>query len=204
MPALLESQPRHRTALVRPARGRLASPPLEAAPAHSCPRLPAPPRPRWYVLHTRSRQEKALARDLRAAGILHYLPLVKQVRFWGHRRRVTQRPLFTSYVFMNGLLESTYFAVGTNRVSRVLAIADQDGFEFEMAQIRMALSCGATLDQFPFLRVGRRARVTAGPFRGIEGWIEDQPRPERLILRVTALGQATSLEIDASLLEPAD
>ncbi|NJL30334.1 MAG: hypothetical protein HC898_01150 [Phycisphaerales bacterium] len=31
----------------------------------------------WYILHTRSRQEKAVTEVLSAMGIPHYLPLVK-------------------------------------------------------------------------------------------------------------------------------
>ncbi len=36
---------------------------------------------RWYVLQTRSHQEKALARTLTASGIAHYLPLTKRPRY---------------------------------------------------------------------------------------------------------------------------
>ena len=57
---------------------------------------------------------------------------------------------------------------------------------------------------YPYLKVGRRARVTAGPFRGIEGLIEGVARPDRLVLQIEALGRATGLEIDAGLLEPVD
>jgi len=35
----------------------------------------------WHVLHTRARQEKALAKTLLAAGIEHYLPLVGRVSY---------------------------------------------------------------------------------------------------------------------------
>ena len=70
--------------------------------------------------------------------------------------------------------------------------------------IRRALEHGAELSPYPYLKVGRRARVTAGPFRDIEGMIEKFPKPDRLILQIEALGRATSLEIDAGLLEPVD
>ena len=101
-------------------------------------------------------------------------------------------------------LEATYFAIATKRIASVIHVADQTCFVHELEQIRTALSNGAALDPYSFLTKGRRVRVTSGPFRGIEGLVEDRPEPERLILQIDALGQATSLEIDAALLESAE
>ena len=67
----------------------------------------------WHVLHTRSRQEKSLARTLHAAGIEYYLPVVDRVRFYGHRKRTVTVPLFSNYLFVNGPLEVAYFATST-------------------------------------------------------------------------------------------
>ncbi len=159
---------------------------------------------RWHVIHTRSRQEKALAQTLTAAGVEHYLPLVRRARFCGHRKRFIDEPLFASYLFLFGAVEATYLAVATRRVANVIKVADQDRFDGEIKQIRLALDNGADLSPYPYLKVGRRARVTAGPFRGIKGMIEEIPRPDRLVLQIAALGRATSLEIDAGLLEPVD
>jgi transcription antitermination factor NusG len=159
---------------------------------------------RWHVIHTRSRQEKALARALTAAGIEHYLPLVRHARVCGHRTRYIDEPLFTSYLFVFGAAEATYLAVATRRVANVVKVADQARFLHEIQQIRRALDHGAELSPCPYLKVGRRARVTSGPFRGIEGMIEDLPKPGRLVLQIEALGRATSLEIDAGLLERVD
>lgn len=180
---------------------RVGTPP-DATPAFFGP--VAGPHQRWFVLHTHSRQEKALAETLDARGLRCYLPMVRAVRFYGHRRRVTDRPLFPSYLFLWGTMDSTYFAVATKRVARVLPVPDQTGLTHELAHIRLALQGQATLDPFPFLRVGRRVRVTAGPLRGVEGIVHARPTETRLVLCVQTLGQAVATEIDASLLEPAD
>jgi transcription antitermination factor NusG len=168
--------------------------PVPVAPARAC----------WHVIHTRTRQEKALARSLTAAGVEHYLPLVRRVRVCGHRKRTVEQPLFASYLFLFGPVEATYMAVATKRVANVIRVPDQDRFVGEIQQIRLALDQGAELSPYPYLTVGRRVRVTGGPFRGIEGMIEKVPRPDRLVLQIAALGRATSLEIDAGLLEPVD
>lgn len=158
----------------------------------------------WHVLHTRSRQEKALVRALDAAGIDCYLPLVECVRYHGHRKRTVAMPLFSNYVFVHGTIEATYHAVATNRVANVIPVPDQAGLARDLEQIRLALRGGATLEPTDYLRIGRRVRVISGPFQDVEGLIEDRPRPDRLILQIDTLGRAASLEIDASLLEPVE
>jgi transcription antitermination factor NusG len=159
---------------------------------------------RWHVLHTKARQEKAIARALHAADIEHYLPLVSRVRYRARRKRLVEEPLFASYLFLHGPIEAAYFAVATKRVANIIRVTDQDRFVNELEQIRRALHHGAALRPDRYLKVGRRVRVTAGPFRDIEGRIESRARTDRLVLQIAALGRATSLEIDADLLEPVD
>jgi transcription antitermination factor NusG len=66
----------------------------------------------------------------------------------------------------------------------------------------LALQLCPAMAPFPFLRNGLRVEVRSGPFRGLQGVIENRARQGRLILQVTTLGKAVSLEIDASLVEP--
>ncbi len=158
----------------------------------------------WYVLQTRSRQEKVLARTLTASGIAHYLPLTKRPRYRRGRKLFVEEPLFPSYLFLNGCLEATYVATATKRVANVITVPDQECFAGELRQIRYALENGAELSPYRSLTVVTRVRVSAGPFRGIEGLIEVSAKADRLVLQIDALGRATSLEIDAGLLDPVD
>lgn len=156
---------------------------------------------RWSVLHVKARQEKAVAAVLAGVGIPYFLPLVTNVKFYGHRRRVVQATLFPSYVFVRGTIEEAFFAVSTKRVARVIAVADQGRMERDIRQIRGVLERGGALDLCPFLKQGMPVRVIAGPFKGVEGLVEERRGWDRMILQVHTLGRAASLEIDASLLE---
>lgn len=158
----------------------------------------------WRVLHTRPRQEKAVRDVLGAAGIRHFLPTIREMKVYGHRKRIVERPLFPSYVFLQGAREEAWFAVGTKRVAQVIEAPDQERLAHELEQIRRALLGRAVLDPYPFLKVGKRVRVCAGPFKGVEGVVDVRSRQDRLILKVDALGRAVGLEIDAGLLEPVD
>jgi len=159
---------------------------------------------RWWVAHTKSRFEKAFAKELLARGIGYFLPLVEQVTFSGRRRRPARVPLFPGYVFFCGDESARYAAMRTNRLARTLEVPDQCRLINELAAIEMALAHGAQLDPYPFAAVGRRCRVAAGPFRGIEGIVLHRSRTTRLLLQVAVLGQGASIEIDAGLLEPAE
>ena len=157
---------------------------------------------RWWVGHTRSRFEKAFARDLLARGIEYFLPLVRRVRMLGGRKRRVLLPLFPSYVFFCGDEKSRDFAMRTNRLCRTIAVTDQERLRSECAAIERALAEGAELDPCDALAAGRRCRVTAGPFRGMEGTVVRRNGRTRILLEVSALGLGASLEIEADLLEP--
>lgn len=159
---------------------------------------------RWRVLHTKSRQEKALAETLGAMGVSYFLPVACQARYYGRRKVQVELPLFPCYLFLQGTREQAFLADRTKRVARVIEVADQQRLALELAQIRRVLEQGASLEAFPFLRRGVRVEVKDGPWRGLRGMIEDRARRNRLILQVDVLGQATSLEIDGTLLEPID
>lgn len=157
---------------------------------------------RWFVLHTRSRQEKALAAALAQMRVEHYLPLVERTTYTGRRKRRSRVPLFPGYVFVHGTIEQAYDADRTKRVARVIDPANQAQLHDELANIRLALECGAALTPTDRLSPGVRVEVIAGPFKGVVGTVEQSAGRERLILGVASLGRGASLEIDASLLQP--
>jgi len=156
----------------------------------------------WYVLHTKSRQEKILANELAARKVDHYLPLIKRPRFYGNRKAVVEEPLFPGYVFLFGDLDQAYLADRTKRVANIISVADQRQFEWELKNIRLALTHDVPLDPYPHLTRGVRVEVRSGPFQGLQGVIEDKGKDSRLILQVDVLGRAVSLEIHGALLEP--
>lgn len=189
------------TAAETPIRRESASQPIDAGVVDPVPSAAAT-HERWHVLRTLSRQEKTIDRTLCSAGYRTFLPLVRHVRIYGHRKRSTEAPLFPGYVFLWGPLEAAYFAVESGRVAQIIRVTDQQRLDHELKQIRLALEGEAQLDPYPYLHVGRRVRVTQGPFKGVEGLIDERRSTDRLILVIDALGRATCMEIDASILAP--
>jgi hypothetical protein len=159
---------------------------------------------RWHVLHTRCRHEKTVADILAGAGAQVYVPVQRRVTWYGHRKRTVEVPLFSCYVFAWGLLEHAYLATASKHAARVIPVADQTRLGEELSNLCRAAEAGGHFLAGRLLNVGRRVRVTSGPFEGIEGMVERIGSNDRLMLQVHAIGRALGLEIDASLLEPVD
>ncbi len=54
----------------------------------------------WYVVYTKSRQEKKVAERLLSAGFEVYCPLVKVKKVWSDRLKTVEEPLLKSYCFV--------------------------------------------------------------------------------------------------------
>src|SRR3954471_10558787 len=89
----------------------------------------------WLVLRTRSRQEKALAKDLAARGVGHFLPLVVRTKFYGDRKIKVELPLFPGYLFLRGPLDAAYDADRSGRVAQIIPVHDQKQFDGELRSI---------------------------------------------------------------------
>jgi len=55
---------------------------------------------KWYVLYTKSRQEKAVAKKLQESGIEAYSPIKRTKRKWSDRWKWVELPLFSCYCFV--------------------------------------------------------------------------------------------------------
>ena len=167
----------------------------------SGPTLKAPLDKRWMILHTKARQEKAVARFLAAGGIEHDLPLVERVTVTRGRKHRSEVPLFSSYVFVKGEKQAAYDAIATKRVASFIEVNDQTRLESELAAIHLALESGLEVEEFPKLAIGSSARVTKGPLLGVEGIVIEEARRTCLVLHVEMLGRGAAVEIERDLLE---
>jgi len=158
----------------------------------------------WWVLHTRPRQEKALAADLYKREIPVYLPLARLERHYGKRREIVEKPLFPGYVFLLARPQDRVTALTTNRVVRTLRVLDQVRLEDDLKRIELMVSSGEAITTFSGLKEGGRCRVVGGPLLGLEGVVLRRRNLSRMFVGVDILGQSGVVEIDSVLLEPID
>jgi transcriptional antiterminator NusG len=156
----------------------------------------------WWVVHTRSRQEKAVREDAAARGVECFLPLIETVRYSGRRKVRTSVPLFAGYLFIRAEREAGWELERGDRVVRLIGVPDQRSFDGEMRGLRRAIEQGFGPQPCPYLRAGDWVEVGAGPLRGVRGMVDRVLAASRLVLRVALLGRAADLEIDRALLSP--
>jgi transcriptional antiterminator RfaH len=155
----------------------------------------------WWVAHTKSRNEKALAWQMQKRNISYFLPLTEKVYRKSRRVFRSMLPLFSGYVFFCGDEPDRLEVLKTNRVAGLLEVKDQQHLISELLPIEKALTSGINLAPYAYIKAGQRCKVIAGPLIGTEGLAVSEQSKTRLVLQVDILGKATCLEIDASLLE---
>jgi transcriptional antiterminator RfaH len=156
----------------------------------------------WWVVHTKARQEKALARELLRYGIPFYLPLVKKTSVLRGRRVRSFIPLFGGYLFLYGSQDERGRGLTTNRIARVLPVHEPERLQHDLRQIRQLIAANMPLTVESRLAPGDRVRVRFGALAGIEGTILARRGEVRLMVAVDFLQRGASVEIDDFMLEP--
>ena len=155
---------------------------------------------KWFVLQTKSRQEKVVCDFFRDRQIEYLLPLVAKTTYYGKRKVKSELPLFPGYVFVRSAIQDAYAADRTNRLVRIIPVFDQARIEEELRSLARALEAQSPFDRHPQLVAGVRVEVKSGPLQGVRGVVESRLKMDRLILQVEILGQAISVEVDTDLL----
>ncbi len=158
----------------------------------------------WWVLRTKPRQEKSVARQLVGTQAPFYLPLVKKDNLIRGRRVQSHIPLFTGYVFLFGDEDERGVALQTNRVAETLRVVDQPQLWNDLRQVARLLEADAPVTVESRLQPGAKVRVKSGVMKGMEGTVIARRPRSRLLVAVNFLQAGVSLEVGDYVLEPID
>lgn len=155
----------------------------------------------WFALQVRTRYESVVADFLEGKGYTSFLPTYKCQKRWSDRIKVTEDPLFPSYLFCRfdpqyrlpilktpGVIQ----VVGYNR----MPVPIDDG---EIQAIQVLVQSGFPSQPWPFLTVGERVQIESGPLRGLEGILVALKGKHRLVVSVTLLQRSVAVEMDFGL-----
>jgi transcription antitermination factor NusG len=149
----------------------------------------------WFVLYTKSRQEKKVAFQLEKMGITVYCPLVTQIHQWSDRKKKVEVPLISSYVFVKLKEKDRERVFGVPGIVRYVywlqkpAIVRDD----EIAIMKEWLSVETGAAKVESLRCGDRMRISSGVFEGEEGVVEEVNK-SRVQLLLVDLGMKITLK----------
>jgi transcription antitermination factor NusG len=153
----------------------------------------------WYALRTRSRHEKLVRDQLAAQGVEPFLPLIERARQWKDRRKLVAFPLFPGYCFARFPVSLRVAVLSTTGVVQVLG--NHDGPvpvpDAEIEAVRRLVTSTLPYDPHPYLREGMQVEVIRGPLAGVRGILLRKGTRARLVMGVTLIHQAASVELDA-------
>ena len=150
---------------------------------------------RWWVIHTKARQEKAICRQLFRSGSPFYLPLVPKDNLIRGRTVRGHLPLFPSYVFLFGANDERRKALETNRVARVISVDDGEQLRANLRNIRLLIASGAPVTIERRITTGHQVRIKSGALRGVEGTVLKRQGRTRVVVSIDFLQQGASVEI---------
>lgn len=162
--------------------------------------LPAGEYP-WGVAHVRSRQEKVLARHLAQNDIPFYLPLTEIRRKRAGRQLASFVPLFPGYVFHRAPELRRDVLWRSDVIANLIPVPDPELLGEELAQLRQLQIAGASLQPYQELVPGQPVRIAEGAFAGYTGVVVRGKSRDRLIVRISLLRQAISVEFDRGVLQ---
>ena len=160
--------------------------------------------PRWYAAYTWARHEKHVARQFHERSIQHYLPLYKTVHRWKNGRVQLELPLFPSYIFVRIPLQERIRPLQVPGVVRLVGFNGRPAPlpDSEIQALLDLSSQGLKAEPYPYLTVGKRVRIHAGPLQGLEGVLLRKKSSFRVVVSVDLIMRSVVVDVDASDLSP--
>lgn len=158
----------------------------------------------WYAAYTNARHEKVITQQLQQRQVETFLPLYRSWHRWKDRRKQVELALFPSYVFVKIAAQERLRVLQVPGVVSLVTFNGQLAAlpEHEINALRSGLDKDICVEPHPYLRIGRRVRVVAGPMAGTEGILSRKKDKSRVIISIDVLMRSIAVEVDACDLEP--
>jgi transcription antitermination factor NusG len=150
----------------------------------------------WWVLHTRPRQEKALARQLLQRQLPFYLPVVSRKLMCRGRRLTAHVPLFPGYAFLLADMEQRLAALTTNRVVQAIRVVNQERLWQDLRQVQLLIASGEPVVPEDKLGPGVEVEIRHGPLAGLKGKIVKAATGNRFVVTVDFIQRGASVVME--------
>ena len=157
----------------------------------------------WIVVRSKPRSEKIAYAQLKEKGIEAYLPLLKERRKWSDRKKWVEFPLFSSYLFAKIEIKNSIFVLQTNGVNSLVKFGEEIAIVQDevVNAIKLAIDGGYQLTPAEYFIAGNAVEVIEGPMRGVKGIVAQLKGKDRLVIKIDAIQQALSIDIDTRFIK---
>jgi transcription antitermination factor NusG len=159
---------------------------------------------KWYAIYTRPRAEKLVYNRLVEAGVETYLPLQKTFRKWSDRKKLVEKPLLSSYIFVK--TNSKYFPV-VYKTNGVVKFVSFEGYPVSIPQkqidvLRLLIDSNADIEvSSERFEKGDSVEVVNGSLIGLTGELIKIGTHNRFVVRIDRLDQNLILKIPRAFLK---
>ena len=164
---------------------------------------------KWYVIHTKVREEFRAMENLQNQGFEVFLPTWQKQQKRLNKIKIATEPLFSRYLFIRlSDLSSNWFPIRSTRgVAQLLRFGNNTNPVIvpDLVVDYLKERCATEESVNPLFKKGDVLEITGGPFKGLLGQFEKlNALPDgfaRALLLVEILGHAQKLEIALSQLK---
>ena len=161
---------------------------------------------KWYLIHSKPRQEARAHEHLQNQDFVVYLPLLKTYQLKKGQQEQVVKPLFPRYLFIS--LDETTSAWhkihSTRGVSGLVQFAGLPAAapEFLVAQLQEQEDpegvIGNTKDNPDIFKAGELVTIVDGSFKGWEAIVKEQDGDQRVKLLIDMLGKQQTIKLPIS------
>src|SRR5450759_3913359 len=158
---------------------------------------------KWYALYTRPRAEKLVFQRLVEVGIETFLPLQKTYRMWSDRKKLVEKPLLSSYVFVKTNNKNFPKVYKTNGVVKFVSFEGRPVSipQNQIDNLRLLVDSDAEIvvssERFD---PGDNVVVINGSLIGLTGELIRIGSKNRVVVRIDRLDQNLILKIPKAFL----
>jgi transcriptional antiterminator RfaH len=159
--------------------------------------------PKWYAVYTNPRAEKQVHRRLLETGIESFLPLQKTIRQWSDRKKVVEKPLISSYVFVKIAYKSFPVVFRTSGVVKIITFEGQPVAipQKQIDNLRLLVNSDAEIEvTSEHVEKGDNVEVISGSLAGLTGELISVGNQKRVVVRIDRLDQNIILKIPVAFL----
>jgi transcriptional antiterminator RfaH len=159
---------------------------------------------KWYALYTHPRAEKQVYQRLIENGVVTFLPLQKTYRMWSDRKKLVEKPLLSSYIFVK--TRSKHFPE-VYKTQGVVKFVTFEGHPASIPQkqidnLRLLINSDEEIEvSSEIFARGDNVEVVSGSLIGLTGELIKIGSKNRVIVRIDKLDQNLILKIPKTFLK---
>jgi len=155
----------------------------------------------WYAVYTHSRAEKKVDMRLTEAGIETFLPMQKTLRQWSDRKKLIDRPVISSYIFVKAVPREFLTIRKTDGVVKIINIEGKPAVIPEEQMVNLRILCGSdadiTVNENIYIK-GDMVEVVYGTLAGLKGELIRIGRKHKVVIRILEQGMNLTVDITAA------